>query len=195
MTPGTPLAEKPPGGWQIHATCNKQPAFAGGTDTSVAAKPKDTTTVDDLKVTPLDENASTMLPNMALAADGNSYYTLHPAGNVRRLAVKWSVRDRDMGSLVTEAMRKVGASVRLPEGYRMELVLSDPDIQEPVAIAFDGNGRMYVAEMRTYMQDIDGNNEHDPISRVSRHEDTDGDGTYDRHSTFIDKLVLPRFTG
>ena len=40
-------------------------------------------------------------------------------GNVRRLAVKWSVRDRDMGSLVTEAMRKVGASVRLPEGYRM----------------------------------------------------------------------------
>jgi cobalt-zinc-cadmium resistance protein CzcA len=40
-------------------------------------------------------------------------------GNVRRLAVKWSVRDRDMGSLVTEAMQKVGASVRLPEGYRM----------------------------------------------------------------------------
>jgi heavy metal efflux system protein len=40
-------------------------------------------------------------------------------GNVRRMAVKWSVRDRDMGSLVTEAMQKVGASVRLPEGYRM----------------------------------------------------------------------------
>ena len=40
-------------------------------------------------------------------------------GNVRRLAVKWSVRDRDMGSLVTEAMQKVGAGVRLPEGYRM----------------------------------------------------------------------------
>ena len=40
-------------------------------------------------------------------------------GNVRRLAVKWSVRDRDMGSLVTEAMQKVGASVRLPDGYRM----------------------------------------------------------------------------
>ena len=40
-------------------------------------------------------------------------------GNVRRLAVKWSVRDRDMGSLVAEAMQKVGASVRLPEGYRM----------------------------------------------------------------------------
>jgi heavy metal efflux system protein len=40
-------------------------------------------------------------------------------GNSRRLAIKWSVRERDMGSLVAEAMRKVQAAVRLPEGYRM----------------------------------------------------------------------------
>ncbi|MBI3827082.1 MAG: efflux RND transporter permease subunit [Candidatus Rokubacteria bacterium] len=40
-------------------------------------------------------------------------------GNVRRLAVKWSVRERDMGGLVAEAMKKVDAAVRLPAGYRM----------------------------------------------------------------------------
>ena len=40
-------------------------------------------------------------------------------GNVRRVAIKWSVRDRDMGGLVTEAMHKVKAAVTLPEGYRM----------------------------------------------------------------------------
>src|SRR5205807_1272672 len=40
-------------------------------------------------------------------------------GNIRRLAVKWSVRARDMGGLVAEAMPKVGAAVKLPEGYRM----------------------------------------------------------------------------
>src|SRR5207247_10356409 len=40
-------------------------------------------------------------------------------GNVRRLAIKWSVRERDMGGLVAEAMRKVEAAVTLPEGYRM----------------------------------------------------------------------------
>jgi cobalt-zinc-cadmium resistance protein CzcA len=40
-------------------------------------------------------------------------------GNVRRVAIKWSVRGRDMGGLVTEAMQKVKASVKLPEGYRM----------------------------------------------------------------------------
>jgi len=40
-------------------------------------------------------------------------------GNIRRLAIKWSVRERDMGSLVTEAMQKIDAAVKLPEGYRM----------------------------------------------------------------------------
>jgi len=40
-------------------------------------------------------------------------------GNVRRLAIKWSVRERDMGSLVAEAMQKVEAAVKLPQGYTM----------------------------------------------------------------------------
>src|SRR4051812_17034470 len=48
---------------------------------------------------------------------------------------------------------------QLPPGYRMELVLSEPEIKEPVIASFDGDGRMFVAEMRTYMQDIDGHDE------------------------------------
>jgi heavy metal efflux system protein len=40
-------------------------------------------------------------------------------GNVRRIAIKWSVRERDMGSMVAEAMRKIDATVKLPEGYQM----------------------------------------------------------------------------
>jgi cobalt-zinc-cadmium resistance protein CzcA len=40
-------------------------------------------------------------------------------GNVRRLAIKWSVRERDMGGLVAEAMQKVQAAVTLPPGYQM----------------------------------------------------------------------------
>ena len=37
-------------------------------------------------------------------------------------------------------------SFMLPPGYRMELVLAEPDIISPAVIEFDGNGRMYVAE-------------------------------------------------
>ena len=84
------------------------------------------------------------------------------------------------------------AEMQMPSGYRLEPVLSEPDIAEPVMVAFDGNGRMYVAEMRTYMQDADAKGEQQPLSRVSRHEDTDGDGVYDKHTVFADKLLLPR---
>ena len=59
-------------------------------------------------------------------------------------------------------------------------------------MTFDGNGRMYVLEMRSYMQDADGSNSRAPVSRISRHEDTDGDGTYDKHTVFVDKMVMPR---
>ena len=70
-------------------------------------------------------------------------------------------------------------SIELPDGYALELVLSDPHIEEPVACAFDGNGVLYVVEMRTYMQTADATGEQEPRSRISRHEDTDGDGVYD----------------
>ncbi|MFK7739965.1 MAG: discoidin domain-containing protein [Planctomycetota bacterium] len=84
------------------------------------------------------------------------------------------------------------ASIELPPGYRLELVASEPMIEEPAVIAWDGNGRMYVAEMRTYMQDIDGTDELAPSSRVSLLEDTDGDGRMDKASVFVEGLVLPR---
>jgi glucose/arabinose dehydrogenase/mono/diheme cytochrome c family protein len=84
------------------------------------------------------------------------------------------------------------ATMQMPGGYRLEPVLTEPRIAEPVMIAFDGNGRMYVAEMRTNMQNADARGEQEPFSRVSRHEDTDADGVYDRHTVFADKLLLPR---
>ena len=80
----------------------------------------------------------------------------------------------------------------MPEGYRLEPVVTEPEIAEPVVCAFDGNGRLYVVEMRTYMQDADATDEQAPKSRVSLHEDTDGDGKMDKHTVFADNLLLPR---
>ncbi len=80
----------------------------------------------------------------------------------------------------------------MPTGYRMEVVMSDPDIIMPTAMEWDGNGRMYVVEMRTYMLNADGVDKYAPISRISRWESTKGDGVYDKHTVFVDNLVLPR---
>jgi glucose/arabinose dehydrogenase/mono/diheme cytochrome c family protein len=81
----------------------------------------------------------------------------------------------------------------LPPGFKLELVMSDPDIQEPAQIAFDGNGRMFVLELRGYMQTADANGELDPVGRISVHEDKDHDGKYETHRVFVDHMVFPRF--
>ena len=80
----------------------------------------------------------------------------------------------------------------LPKGYKLELVASEPMVEEPIDIAWDGDGKMYVAELLTYMQDIDATNENEPWSRVSVLEDTDGDGKMDKSTIFVDSLILPR---
>ncbi|RTE54772.1 cytochrome C [Arenibacter aquaticus] len=80
----------------------------------------------------------------------------------------------------------------LPEGYRIELVASEPMVNEPVAIAWDGDGKMYVAQMDTYMQTVDADGEDEPYSQIKLLEDLDGDGKMDKSTVFIDSLLLPR---
>jgi mono/diheme cytochrome c family protein/glucose/arabinose dehydrogenase len=80
----------------------------------------------------------------------------------------------------------------LPPGYRLELVLSEPDVINPAAMAFDGNGRLYIAEIRSYMLDADAGHQHEPTSRISMHESSKGDGVFDKHHVFADNLLFPR---
>ncbi len=82
--------------------------------------------------------------------------------------------------------------IYLPPGYHLQLVASEPMISQPVAIVWDGNGVMYVAEMLTYMVNVDGTGEGMKLCTVKRLEDTNGDGVMDKATVFIDSLVLPR---
>lgn len=81
----------------------------------------------------------------------------------------------------------------LPPGYKIEPVLTEPAIQQPAAISFDGNGRMYVLELRTYMLTADSKDELQPTSRISRWEDKNNDGVYETGTAFVDNLIFPRF--
>jgi mono/diheme cytochrome c family protein/glucose/arabinose dehydrogenase len=65
-------------------------------------------------------------------------------------------------------------------------------ISEPAALAWDGNGRLYVAQLETYMQTIDAKGQNEPRSRILLLEDTDNDGRMDKSSVFLDGLLSPR---
>ena len=83
-------------------------------------------------------------------------------------------------------------SLKLAPGFRAELVATEPLVHEPVTIAFGPDGRLWVAEMRGYMPNVDGTGEDAPIGSIAVLEDTDGDGRMDKRTVFLDRLVLPR---
>ncbi|MBK7643117.1 MAG: c-type cytochrome [Planctomycetes bacterium] len=81
---------------------------------------------------------------------------------------------------------------RVADGLKVELVASEPLVEDPVAFAFDADGSLWVVEMRGYMPDVDGKGEAEPKGRIAHLFDDDGDGKMDRRVTFLDGLVLPR---
>ena len=97
--------------------------------------------------------------------------------------------DTTFPSLPPDAALK---TIEVPKGSRLQCVASEPMVEEPAMIAFDGNGALYVCEWRTYMQDEHANGQLDPVSRVVKLVDTDGDGVMDKRTVFIDGVILPR---
>lgn len=75
-------------------------------------------------------------------------------------------------------------SFRLDPGLRIELVAAEPLITDPVDIAFDERGRLYVVECNGYNRD----EKLKPRSRIRLLEDVDGDGRMDRGTLFADDL-------
>ncbi|MEM7012418.1 MAG: hypothetical protein AAF585_13155, partial [Verrucomicrobiota bacterium] len=85
------------------------------------------------------------------------------------------------------------ATFELAPGYVAELFASEPMVQEPVLTVWDADGAMYVAEMRSYMQNVEGADTKTMRNgRVKRLVDTDGDGRADEATVFIDNMNLPR---
>ena len=83
---------------------------------------------------------------------------------------------------------------RISDEFRVEIFAAEPDVTDPVELAFDEQGRAWVAEMRDYpYQPPEGET---ALSRVRVMEDRDGDGRVDHSTIFAEglpnvKSVLP----
>ena len=98
----------------------------------------------------------------------------------------------------------------VPDDLEVELALSEPAVRQPLSIKWDARGRLWVNQFIQYpdpaglkmvsrdkfLRSVYDKvpppppNHFQGLDRISFHEDTDGDGKYDRHGTFIEGLSL-----
>lgn len=84
------------------------------------------------------------------------------------------------------------ATFEVPDGFEVQLYAAEPMVQDPVVATFDAAGRLWVAEFRNYMLDVEARDEGDATGRIVVLHDDDHDGCADRSTVFCDQLVLPR---
>lgn len=79
------------------------------------------------------------------------------------------------------------ARMVVPDGFKVELVASEPDLVNPMAMTFDGRGRIWITESLEYPRREPGPGR----DRIKVLEDTDGDGKADTFTIFADGLNIP----
>ncbi len=80
-------------------------------------------------------------------------------------------------------------SLRPRPGFTAELVAAEPLIEGPVAFEWDAQGRLWVVEMRDYPLGMDGKGKPGGVVKILT--DTDGDGRYDKATTFLEDVPFP----
>ncbi len=77
------------------------------------------------------------------------------------------------------------STFQIEDGFKIEVLASEPLIGDPVDMEIDEYGRLYVVEMPGYPLDVSGS------GSIKLLSDTDGDGVMDKGTTFAENLVLP----
>jgi putative membrane-bound dehydrogenase-like protein len=84
---------------------------------------------------------------------------------------------------------QAAAGFKVPEGFQVSLFASEPDVQNPIAMNWDTQGRLWIAENYTYS----GRQERFDLNlrdRVVVFEDSDHDGIPEKRTVFIDSIQM-----
>ncbi len=87
----------------------------------------------------------------------------------------------------TQALDPAGTAARMivPAGFRVELITGEPTIAQPIAYTQDDKGRLWVLENTNYPESPG-----QPKDRIVVLEDTNGDGSFDKNSVFLNNLTF-----
>jgi putative membrane-bound dehydrogenase-like protein len=78
-------------------------------------------------------------------------------------------------------------AMTVPPGFKVTLFAGEPDVVQPIAMAIDDRGRLWIAEAYSYPRRVPDKEAKD---RILIFEDINGDGRFDTRKVFADRLNL-----
>ena len=138
--------------------------------------------------------------------DMAAFATVGPAPEIGRFATVIQRKPQDKPLSPAESL----ARFKVPDDLAVDIVLAEPTITQPLFLDFDSRGRLWLLEYRQYPEpagltlvskDAYWRAAYDKVplppphgvpgaDRITIHEDTDGDGSFDVHATFLDGLSI-----
>ncbi|MCO8120575.1 DUF1080 domain-containing protein [Stieleria sp. TO1_6] len=83
--------------------------------------------------------------------------------------------------------QQAAQAMRVPDGFHVSVGASEPDVKQPIAMAIDDRGRVWIAEAYEYPIRAAGDVGRD---RILIFEDTDDNGSLDKRTVFAEGLNL-----
>lgn len=96
-------------------------------------------------------------------------------------------RDTDAVNTAPMPAEEAAKAFRVPEGFHVSVFAAEPAVRNPIALAFDAKGRLWVAENDTYAE-REARFDLSLRDRVVIFEDTDNDGRHDARKVFTEDV-------
>jgi len=81
------------------------------------------------------------------------------------------------------------STIKVPRGFKVEITACEPLVRDPIALDWGADGKLWVVEMGDYPLGVDGKGKPGGVVRFL--EDTNGDGVYDKATTFLEGVPFP----
>ncbi len=177
----------------------RAPSLLGGNDAITMEGPWQFRTGDDLAWAAKDATDASLKEVIA-------YTKVGPAPKLSPFATVINRRPQDHPLTPQDSLSRF----KVPEDLAVDFVLSEPEVAQPLFLNFDERGRMWVLQYLQYPEpaglkllskDQWWRAVYDKVplppphgvkglDKITIHEDTDGDGKYDKHKTFVDGLNI-----
>jgi putative membrane-bound dehydrogenase-like protein len=126
-------------------------------------------------------------PDVIVSNKKGTHYHIQQVEEVSKEEYEKARPKRKEKMATSRSPEDAAQAMTVPPGFSVKLLAGEPDVQQPIAMAYDDRGRLWIAEAYSYPIR---RKPEDAKDRILIFEDTDGNHTLDKRTVFYEGLNL-----